>query len=350
MRLTNIDLSKIRPNPDNPRGIDIQTQDEKLSYLKDSIAEFGVMVPIVVSQKGDTYLLIDGERRYWAAKAIGLNKLPAFVIDEKGEYSEDDILYRTFKIHHNREQWGPVQQCHALENLYNKVSKTAQIKSISDERAKLAAIAESIVEQTGIEERTALTRVYFLRWPKTIKHKLYSNSEEEGYWYICEIEEKIIIPALINYPEYFQKVPVDEVRTDLFEKLQKHSVERSTDVRRVAPFFRAAMTRPSDRNKVKSVLRQLQSRKEMTYVEAQEELVTAFPEFLKRDPISPRKLHTLMRALQTSLDDFDVAYISVAKKRAKADEHELKTAVTELMSALQKFNIEIEGTRRNGAR
>lgn len=318
MKLTNIDASKIRANPDNPRGIDIRTQDDKLSYLKDSIQQFGVMVPIVVSRRGpNEFLLIDGERRYWACQALGIDKIPAFVIDDAGAYTKQDILFRMFQIHHNREQWGPVQQCHALENLYNHLARRVGIATLVDERAKLSAIAEEIVGATGIELRTALTRVYFLRWPKPIKERLYSNPGDEGYWYICEIEEKIIIPALLNYPEYFEKVPVDEVRAALFEKLEEHSVERSTDVRRVAPFFRIAMSNKADRKKVTTVLSQLQSNRKMTYVEAQDELLTAFPEFLKRDPVSPRKLHTYIRTLYVALEDFDVSSIESARKRQK---------------------------------
>ncbi len=200
MKLSQIDVSKIRPNPENPRGIDIETQDEKLAYLKDSISRFGVMVPVVVSRRPDGFLLIDGERRYWASKAIGLNKMPAFILDDEGTFNEDDILYRMFQIHHNREQWAPVQQCHALDSVYKSIVSQAAICSISDVRARLKAIAEQLVEATGIEERTALNRVYFLCWPEKIKRQLYDNPGEEGYWYICEIEEKIIIPALDESP------------------------------------------------------------------------------------------------------------------------------------------------------
>jgi ParB/RepB/Spo0J family partition protein len=341
MRLTQLDISKIVPNPDNPRGIDIQTEDEKLSYLKDSIKHFGVMVPIVVSQRGDSYQLIDGERRFWACRALGLKKLPAFVLDEEGALTDKDILFRMFQIHHNREQWGPVQQCHALEALYNTIARSQTIRSVKDERARLKAIAEELVKATGIEERTALTRVYFLRWPSDIKQRLYDHPGEEGYWYICEIEEKIIIPALVNYPEYFQKVPVEEVRKDLFEKLEKHSVEKSTDVRRVAPFFRAAMPNSAAKKKVQGILNQLHSRKEMTYAEAQDEFVHAFPEFLKREPVSPRKLHSLMRSLQIALDDFDVSAVESAKRRAKATKRELSSAICDLITSLEKFNAEL---------
>jgi hypothetical protein len=239
MRLAQIDISKIRANPDNPRGIDVATEDDKLSYLKDSIKTFGVMVPIVVSQKGDHYLLIDGERRYVASRAVDLKKIPAFILDEEGAFNEQDILYRMFQIHHNREQWGAVQQCKALEGVFKKISALRAITGIQDERAKIQAIAERLSQETGIDNRTALNRVYFLRWPQKTKDELYARPTE-GYWYLCEIEEKIIIPALVNYPEYFQKVQVDDVRSDLFEKLKSHAVAKATEVRRVASFFREA--------------------------------------------------------------------------------------------------------------
>lgn len=344
MKLTHIDVSKIVPNPDNPRGIDIQTQDDKLAYLKDSIKEFGVMVPIVVSQKKDgTFLLIDGERRFWACKALGLKKMPAFVLDEEGAFNDDDILYRMFQIHHNREQWAPVQQCHALETVYKRITRKPQIRSIQDERARLKAIGEELVEATGIEERTALNRVYFLRWPDKIKQKLYADPGEEGYWYICEIEEKIIIPAMTNYPEYFEKVPVDDVRVDLFKKLEEHTVLKSTDVRRVAPFFRDPLGNTNDRRKLKQILARLHKTADMTYSEAQDELHKAFPQALKRDPVSPRKLQSNIRTLQTSLEDFDISCLDSSSAKKKAVRREVFDAVKSLIASLQAFRELIAG-------
>jgi len=346
MRLTHIEVAKITPNRVNPRGINFQTKDEKLAYLNDSITKFGVMVPIVVSQRGeDQYLLIDGERRFLACKALGIKKIPAFVLDEEGEYSPEDILFRMFQIHHNREPWGPVQECRALEAVYGRIVGSRSIRSIADERAQLKAIAEELVKATGIEERTALNRAYFLRWPKKIKERLYANPEEEGYTYIYEIEEKIIIPAVTNYPEYFEKVPVDEVRQDLFEKLEKHSLVRAIEVRRVAPFFREPMKSDADRRRLKAILSQLHKTTEFTYAEAQDELVKAFPDFLRRDPVSPRKLHSLLKALRLALEDFDSASIEAAKRRAKATRRELAEAAQSLIASLDEFLEELRETK-----
>jgi hypothetical protein len=304
------------------------------------------MVPIVVSQRGeDQYLLIDGERRFLACRALGIKKIPAFVLDEEGEFSSEDVLFRMFQIHHNREQWGPVQECRALEPVYGRIAGRQSIRSIVDERAKLKAITEELVKATGIEERTALNRAHFLRWPKKVKDRLYANPGEEGYWYICEIEEKIVIPAMTNYPEYFEKVPADEVRQDLFEKLEKHSLDKSTEVRRVAPFFREPMKSDADRRRLKAILSQLHKTAEMTYAEAQDELVKAFPDFLRREPVSPRKLHSLLKALRLALEDFDPVSVEAAKRRAKATRRELAGAAQSLITSLEEFLAELGETQ-----
>lgn len=342
-----IPISDITPNPRNPRGINIEVDDPKMSYLKDSIKEFGVMVPIVVSkrEKGD-YLLIDGERRYWASKALGLERIPAYIVDGEGALSENDILFRMFQIHHNREQWGPVQQCAALEFVFQKTVKRPEIESIHDEKARIKAIVEEIVRTTGIEERTAINRIYFLLWPEAIKKHLYQNPEEKGYWYICEIEEKIIIPARENYPEYFKKVPVDEVRQALFEKIKHHSVDKATDVRKVAPFFRTNMSKAKDRAAVVSSLAHLTTQRDMTYAEAEEDLLKHFPEFHKRGPVSPRRLHNLIVGLKDAFDGFDFGSLWTAKKRAKAMPREIVDALNLLDSSVAEFRSSLKDYTR----
>lgn len=128
MKFNFIDISKIDPNPHNPRGIQIAKQDKKLPLLTDSIKNFWILVPLVVVSRGNRYLLIDGERRYVAAKALGLNKVPAYV-NEKG-LSDNELLYQMFHIHHNREDWGPIPQCRALEPSYNRIRNRKKISEI----------------------------------------------------------------------------------------------------------------------------------------------------------------------------------------------------------------------------
>ena len=74
--LQKIPLAKIRPNPHQPR----QSFDPaSLEELRASIAAFGVLVPVIVRERGAGYELIAGERRVRAAQAAGLETVPAIV-------------------------------------------------------------------------------------------------------------------------------------------------------------------------------------------------------------------------------------------------------------------------------
>lgn len=217
-----------------------------------------------------------------------------------------------------------------------------EIASIRDVRMQVKAVTERLVQEVGIDERTAFDRVKFLRWPDSIKQPLYEHPDEKCNHYICEIEEKIIIPALANYPEYFEAVDVNDVRRDLLGKLRL-SLGRGTDVRVVAPFLRSRMDRASDRTKVKKIFADLHKNVEMTYAEAREEFEREFPDVLKRDPPTPRHLLTLLNALTLDIEEFDVSAINKAQRRAKAKHKDLLAAAQSLRDAVQGFIGELEG-------
>lgn len=72
-----IELSKIKPNPHQPR----QTFDEKtLDHLTESIKREGIIQPLLVTQmSNDTYQIVSGERRWRAAHKAGMEKVPVVV-------------------------------------------------------------------------------------------------------------------------------------------------------------------------------------------------------------------------------------------------------------------------------
>jgi ParB family chromosome partitioning protein len=78
-----IEIGRIRPNPNQPR---IQFSDESIDELADSIAERGVLQPILLRPHGDGegFEIIAGERRWRAAQRARLHSIPAIVreIDE----------------------------------------------------------------------------------------------------------------------------------------------------------------------------------------------------------------------------------------------------------------------------
>jgi ParB family chromosome partitioning protein len=71
-----IELARIRPNPNQPR---VQFDEEALDELADSIRERGVLQPILLRPEGEDYLIIAGERRWRAAQRARLHTIPAIV-------------------------------------------------------------------------------------------------------------------------------------------------------------------------------------------------------------------------------------------------------------------------------
>jgi ParB family chromosome partitioning protein len=71
-----IATSRIGPNPHQPRK---RFDPEGLASLTSSIAEHGILQPILVTETLDGYQLVAGERRLRAAQAAGLERIPAVV-------------------------------------------------------------------------------------------------------------------------------------------------------------------------------------------------------------------------------------------------------------------------------
>jgi ParB family chromosome partitioning protein len=78
-----IEVGRIRPNPAQPR---VYFDDASLTELAQSIAERGVLQPILLRPDGDGFMIIAGERRWRAAQKAQLHAIPAIVreIDDAG--------------------------------------------------------------------------------------------------------------------------------------------------------------------------------------------------------------------------------------------------------------------------
>lgn len=81
--LRHIKLSEIVADPDQPRN---QFDDDALADLAASIAEHGILQPIVVTPHLGGYQIVAGERRYRASKLVGLDKIPALVRTLSGQH------------------------------------------------------------------------------------------------------------------------------------------------------------------------------------------------------------------------------------------------------------------------
>lgn len=106
-----IDVTKIHPNAKQPRTV---FDEDDLQELAASIAEVGILQPIVIRPAGKgQYELIMGERRWRAAKLAGLDKVPAIV-----RRTEDEDLLRDALLENlHRSQLNPLEEAAAYRQL-----------------------------------------------------------------------------------------------------------------------------------------------------------------------------------------------------------------------------------------
>jgi ParB family chromosome partitioning protein len=109
--------TEITTNPRQPRTV---FDDEALDELKHSIAEFGVLQPIVVRPKDGGFELVMGERRLRAAIAAGLATIPA-IVRETG----DDAMLRDALLENiHRAQLNPLEEAAAYQQLLEEFGAT----------------------------------------------------------------------------------------------------------------------------------------------------------------------------------------------------------------------------------
>ena len=112
-----VQTEQIRPNPFQPRE---EFNQEHITELAQSIKEKGVIQPLLVRRRGDSYELIAGERRLRASKSLGLKELPVIV----KEVDDKDSLEFALIENIQRESLNPIEEAHAYQHLIDKFQVT----------------------------------------------------------------------------------------------------------------------------------------------------------------------------------------------------------------------------------
>lgn len=90
----NIKITKIEPDKEQPRK---RFDDEKLDELANSIKQYGVIQPIIVTLKDDYYQIIAGERRWRADKKLDLLRYLVWLEQKQNKKIEKLHLLKIFK-------------------------------------------------------------------------------------------------------------------------------------------------------------------------------------------------------------------------------------------------------------
>jgi len=110
-----IRISNIEPNREQPRKV---FEEDALHELADSITQYGIIQPLVVTKKENYYEIIAGERRWRAAKMAGLKEVPVIVKN----YSEEMILEVSLIENIQRENLNSIEEALAYHRLITEFS------------------------------------------------------------------------------------------------------------------------------------------------------------------------------------------------------------------------------------
>ena len=112
-----IEIAKIRPNPNQPR---VQFDEVALDELADSIRQRGVLQPILLKAEGDDYLIIAGERRWRAAQRARLHSIPALVREIDDSTTAELALIENIQ----RQDLNPLEEAEGYRQLIQRHGHT----------------------------------------------------------------------------------------------------------------------------------------------------------------------------------------------------------------------------------
>jgi len=147
-----IDIDLISPNPKQPRTI---FEEAALKELMVSIKEIGILQPPVVREvSGGRYELIMGERRYRAAKAVGLKRIPVII-----RQTPDNELLREALIENiQRSQLNPIEEGAAYAQLLNDFNCTHEelATKLGRSRPHLSNTMRLLTLPQAVQKRVAI--------------------------------------------------------------------------------------------------------------------------------------------------------------------------------------------------
>lgn len=117
--IKNLKLINIEPNREQPRKI---FDEEELEELANSIKEYGVIQPIIVTKKEDYYQIVAGERRWRAAKKAGISEIPAIVRNYDEKQNSEIALIENIQ----RKDLNPIEKARGIKKLMDDYNLTQQ--------------------------------------------------------------------------------------------------------------------------------------------------------------------------------------------------------------------------------
>ena len=224
-----IDIDKIKPNPNQPRK---NFDQEALDDLACSIKVHGVIQPIVVNKAEDgKYLIIAGERRYRASKIAGLKTIPAIIKN----YTDKQIKEISIIENLQREDLNPIEAARAIKQLMEEYKLTQETVSerIGKSRSNIAntlRLLNLYPEVVSMDEKGLLSAGHarcLVVIEDSNEQMRLANQCVKDKWNVRDLEKAV--KRYLN-PEAKKKNPVAEQSLELKELVNQMQRVLSTKV------------------------------------------------------------------------------------------------------------------------
>ncbi len=229
-RIQKVDINKIRANKDQPRK---HFDEEAISQLSDSIKQYGILQPLIVSPSGgDYFTIIAGERRFRASQKAGLASIPVIVRSSKELEQLEIALVENVQ----RVDLSPLEQASSIERLHDQFN----ISYIS------------IAERLGKADTTIVNIVRLLQLPDDAKEALRNKKISEGHARTILalkdslLKQKELLANIINHrwsvrqAEQFVVGAKKDKKTD--KELDKHMIRETKETKVLSDQISAPVT------------------------------------------------------------------------------------------------------------
>ncbi|MBS5857729.1 MAG: ParB/RepB/Spo0J family partition protein [Clostridia bacterium] len=142
--LKNLKITEVEPNRDQPRK---NFDQEALEELAESIKEYGLIQPIVVTKKEGYYSIIAGERRWRASKIAGLQEIPAIIREDNEKINSEISLIENMQ----REDLNPYEKALGVRTLIDNYGLTQE--EVAKKLGKGRSTIANIVRVLNLESR-----------------------------------------------------------------------------------------------------------------------------------------------------------------------------------------------------
>ncbi len=153
-----IAIDQIVPNPSQPR---VRMDDRAIDELAASIAEKGILQPILVKNKGKLYEIIAGERRYRAAILAGLREVPAIIRDVDDREALEIALMENLQ----REDLNPLEIAAVYERFVEEFAYTH----------------EELAKKMGVDRSSVTNCLRLLKLPDWIRETMAEGMLTQGH-------------------------------------------------------------------------------------------------------------------------------------------------------------------------